>query len=337
MSRREPLQSYISQIYALSRFADVKFYGPGFPNCPRIEDLDWKTPLDVPSIIHNLYGTDYPDAVIQSNPYYNIFRGGEGMWPALKNFELAKCLRVIWIHDLQNTIPPGCGAGGSGMVSLLECIQQRKVDLVIKYWDINNETVWSKNLASTGVPVECCHFSIDPQVFFDRKLPKIYDVANIGVKDPTAYPLRRKIHEVLCRQAQIRYFPQEGDSCEGDTYVRIINQSKIFATCASRFIAPMQKMFEAMACNTLLMCNMPRDGKELGFEPNVNFGLIDDYPSDPRDEVKIEKFMEPIRFYLSHLDEAKEIAQRGHDLVHSRHTHGIRMKELVTKLSRYLS
>lgn len=320
---------FLTQIYALGNYADVKFYGPGFPNSPTMTQLLAGEKINVLEVISRLYGQDYPDVVVVSNPTFSIFEGGESLWGTLCNFELAKCLRVLWIGDIQNTFPNTKG-------TLFDYVNDHKVDLVLKLSDPKNELIYSKNLESAGVPVEWAPFSADQTMFYDMRLPKIYDVANIGVKTPETYPLRWKMQEVLSKQNEITYYPrQPTDICAGTAYARMINQTRIFATDSSLYQITLSKMFEAMACNTLLLTNTPREAEELGLKPNVNFAAIDDYPTTP-EEVNIEKFMEPIRYYLSHPEEAKEIAQRGHDLVHSRHTDAIRIPELLAKLGEYL-
>jgi len=324
-------KSYMGMPYALKQFADVKFYGPSFPNCVTRQELLRGAYIDVPHVIKKLYGNDYPDVIIQSNPLYSVWSdGGEGLWPFLRNFHLARCLRVMWLHDTHHLAD-----------ALIKYLKEDKVDLIIKYVDAKNQAPWSRDVERTGVPTEWCPFSIDPKLFYDRNLAKIYDVTNIGMKTGY-YPLRILISRVLGSQAKIKYY--RGGACYGGVYAVAINQTKIFATGTSIFTVPTQKMFEIMACNTLLMCNTAIDAEELGFEPNVNFALIDYNPelrSTPKGwmatkEPSVEAFMEPIKYYLSNPEEAKKIAQRGHDLVHSRHTHEIRMENFVHKLSKHL-
>jgi len=321
-----PRKSHLGMPYALGKFADVKFYGPGFPDCPTLLALRGGVRIDVLKVIKKLYGDDYPDVVIQRNPFYHVLRAnGEGLWSVLANFHLAKCLRVLWLHDLHNTF--------MYMPTVFEYIKKRKVDVVIKYWDVQNRGKWSQKLATAGVPVEWCSFSIDPNIFYDRKLPKIHDVTTIGVKDQT-YPVRVKINEILKRHPEIKHY--SGGSVWRNAYAKVINETKIFATGCSSYTVILQKIFEVMACNTLLLCNVPFDANELGLKPNINFVAINYNPQLKAQRPTDDMILKPLRYYLQHPEEAKKIAQRGHDLVHSRHTHKIRMKELVDKLSKYL-
>lgn len=314
--------------YALEKFADVKFYGPGFPGGPSIRSLREGVKIDVPKVIKKLYGRDYHDVVIQNLPSFHIFkiwrRRGVGLFPVLKNFHLAKCLRVMWSGDIWLTMR---------MPKVVRFLKMRRVDLIIKFVDAYDQLVHSKKLAGFGIPVEWCPPSIDPSVFYDRKLPKKYDVANIGAKPPAIYPLRFKVHHILRRQKEIKYFSQH---VWGKNYAKIINESKMFVTGASKHKCLMNKMFEVMACNTLLVCNIPREAAALGLKPHFHFSVIDYDPKKTR-RAPTEKFMVPIQYWLKHPLEAAKIAQRGHDLVHSRHTHDIRMKKFVATLSKYLS
>ena len=329
--------------YALSKYADVKFYGPGFEGCISSKDIRNGEKIDVLKVINKLYPQDYPDIIIQSDPQMR------GLFYALENFHLAKCLKVMWMVDLHNDV---------GRPEVFKYIKDGKIDLVLKSIDVNNITEWSQKLNTTGVNVEWYPFSVDTEIFYDRKIPKIFDVTNIGVMSTQCYPIRYKMHQFF---ADYKVYRKNGkkivevnglsnykggkqvttikngikyhwSNLRGKLYAEDINLSKIFATGCSSYAFPLQKFFEVTACNTLLISNTPIDAKELGFIPRVNFAEIKCYPKQVS-EVKVTDFLEPIKYYLEHPDEATEIAKRGHDLVHSRHTHEIRAIEIITKLS----
>jgi len=63
----------------------------------------------------------------------------------------------------------------------------------------------------------------------------------------------------------------------------------------------------------------------LGLKPNVNFVDINE-----------NNFLDRIQYYLSHPSEAKTIAQRGYDLIRSRHSQDIRAKEFIGKIRKHL-
>ena len=328
--------------YALSDYADVKFYGPGFPGCVTSKELRAGRKINVPEVIKKLYPGDYPDMVIQRDPHMG------GLFYSLKDFHRARCLRAMRIIDLHNVL---------GIKNVHQYLQGGNIDIALRTASLETNTIWGKMLKETGVKVLLYPFSVDASVFYDRGLPKKYDVTNIGVMPYGYYPLRRRIHEYFTDKVPYdikrdQDYAKSGfkqrtvvkkdikyhySTAHGINYSKEINRSKIFATGIGSIGSGgvMQKFFEVLACNTLLLSNVPRDAKVLGFIPGVNFAGIDCYPK-ARSEVRDEVFLKPIRYFLSHPGKAQAIAKRGHDLVHSKHTHEIRAKEIINKLSKLI-
>jgi len=327
--------------YALSDYADVKFYGPGFPGCVTSKELKAGRKINVPEVIKKLYPGDYPDMVIQGDPHMG------GLFNSLENFHRARCLRAMWIIDLHNVL---------GRQNVYKYIQGGNIDLALRTGSLETNTRWGKMLKETGVKVLFYPFSVDASVFYDRGLPKEYDVTNIGVLLHKFYPLRRRIHDYFTDKAPYnmrrdhsaksrfkqRTVVKKGikyhySTARGMNYSKEINRSKIFATGIGSIGlgGVMQKFFEVLACNTLLLSNVPRDAKALGFKPGVNFAEINSYPK-AISQVIDEVFLKPITYFLNHPGKAQAIAKRGHDLVHSKHTHEIRAKEIINKISRIL-
>lgn len=300
------------------KYAEVKYYGPDFPKY-KGESFEVGS-IDVLDVIDRLYPNDYPDIILTWGPH------STGLFAALKNFNLAKCLRVIWLLELHNDIMRS---------DVYEFLQNRGADLVLKSHDYFNTSEYGQRLKDLNIPVEWYPHSIDPQLFYDRKLPKIYDVTNIGQFTTQHYPQRYRAHEVLSSQNEIKYMSSPTKYVYGEEYARIINQSKIFLTDTSSFRYAIPKLYEIMASNTLLMSTAPRSAKVIGLEDRVNYVEIKDEAPEAM-AVNDDSFMEPIRYYLQHPVEAAQIAQRGHDLVHSRHTHDIRAKEMIQTFQKYL-
>jgi len=335
-------KSWYGQPYALSDYADVKFYGPGFPGCVTSKELRAGRKINVPEVIKKLYPGDYPDIIIQGDPQIG------GLFYSLKDFHRARCLRAMRIIDLHNVV---------GRPKVYHYLQEGNIDLALRTGSVETNTEWGKKLKATGVKVLFYPFSVDDSIFYDRGLPRKYDVTNIGVLAHSPYPLRRRIHNYFTDKTPYDEKRDQGYAKRGFKqrtiikkgikyhysnarsikYSKEINRSKIFATGIGSIGSGgvLQKFFEVLACNTLLLSNVPRDAKLLGFKPGINFAEIDCYPkamSSVRDEV----FLKPIRYFLSHPGKAQAIAKRGHDLVHSRHTHEIRAKEIINKISRIL-
>lgn len=311
------LASNYGMIYMFEKFADMKYHGPEFPKCK--EEAHQLDSVDVLDVIARLYQDDYPDVVITWGPTFTP------LFLALKNFEKVKCLRVIWLLELHNDIMRS---------DVYDFLSSGGADLVLKSHDYSNESEYGQRLAKLGIPVEWYPHSINPNLFYDRKLPKIYDVTNIGIMTDQHYPVRYRMHEVLSNQNEIRYM-RPTDFLYGEEYAKVICQSKIFATDTSSFRFTIPKLYEVMACNTLLMSTRPKSSEIIGLKDGVNYVEIKDEAPEAS-KVNINSFMEPIRYYLEHEEEARQIAQRGHDLVHSKHTHDIRAQEMIKIFEKYL-
>lgn len=340
--------------YALVKHADVTFYDGNYGDY-RIEEnpTENSSPLqtyghivrlgsfsksnDALEVIKKLYPKDYPDAVV------TYVRSAGELNP--KNFDKCKCLRVVWSYELHNDF----SRSRQSQIRLQMC-KEKKINLVFKSSDPNNRLLQSRLLEETGVAVEMCLSSINTDFFYDRQLPKKYDVANIFMyNSPKTYPLRMKIHETLSTQKQWIYRDARGiftkgiktvipptfkkdSGLRGDDYVNAICQSRVFATGSGRHTPDwgvlVQKWVEVPACNTLLMINAlspPDDMNAMGFKPDVNFVAINE-----------NNFLERIQYYLSNPSEAKTIAQRGYDLIRSKHSQNIRAKEFIGKIRKYL-
>jgi hypothetical protein len=309
---------YFALAFTLAKIADLKFYGPGYPEYKE-SWLPSRNEIDVLGVIKRVYDGDYPDAIIELSP-----ANPEGLHGCWVNFEAVQCLRMLWAADFHNDI---------GHPGVIDEMRAGRWNLVIKSWDLHNRTEYSEKVQKTGVPMAWLPFSIDPNVFRDYQLKKVYDVINMGTFSSSYYPLRQAIHiRMMSVRDKIKYlcgydFLTEQNNLAGvmtDEYARIINQGRMYTTCTSTFKYAGMKLLEIMACNTLLLCDTPLDAEELGFKSLENYVEID-----------TNNFMERITHYLNHQDEASQIAQNGYKLVHSRHTNEIRAKEFLDILSRY--
>ena len=311
-----------SMVYTLEKYADVNYFGPAWPTWWEIHRNPFEPKsIDVLDVIERLYPGDYPDIVLTWGPHTM------GLLPMLKNFEKAKCLRVVWLQELANDIM---------RPEVHDLLSSGGVDLVLKSHDYHNTSHYGADLNRIGVPVEWYPFSIDPELFYDRKLPRIHDVCNIGQMTTQNYPIRYAMHQMFKDQNEIKYCSSPTKYLLGEEYASAICQSKIFATdCTShRFAVP--KLTEAMGCNSLLMCNPPRSADMLGMEAGVNFVDFNE-PAMQACDVNKQKIKDTIQYYLDNWEsEGRKIAQAGHDLVHSRHTHDIRAKDIINKISKYL-
>lgn len=92
----------------------------------------------------------------------------------------------------------------------------------------------------------------------------------------------------------------------------------MFPFGSSKFKYPLRKYPEAMACETLVLSDIPADAKELGFVPSVNFVDIDQHD-----------FIEKLYYYRDNPEERKKIAQEGRRLLVRRHSAKVRAKQYL--------
>lgn len=348
--------------YALAKHADLKYYGKIGAYTIEEKPTDTSSPLqtyghlvshgklsesaNALEIIEKLYPKDYPDVVITT------VRPGTSFIP--KNFDKCKCLRAVWSYELHNDF----SHSRQGKRRLQWC-RDKTFNLVFKSHDPNNRIQQSRWLEETGVDVEMNPPSVNTDFFYDRQLPKKYDVTNIWQRmSPRTYPLRYKIHKTLPKQKQWSYressivwikgkkrdisykrmdiekpnkIMKKVAGPRGEDYVNAICQSRVFATGSGRcreYGVLVFKWLEVPACNTLLMINKlspPDDMNAMGFKPDVNFVAINE-----------KNFLARIKYYLSHPSEEKTIAQRGYELIRSKHSQNVRAKEFIYKIRKHL-
>ncbi|WP_162162942.1 glycosyltransferase [Gorillibacterium massiliense] len=172
-----------------------------------------------------------------------------------------------------------------------------------------------------------------PKVFHNYQLEKTIDYLMMG-KVNFKYPLRKKILRAMAdmegfvthdhpgytwfskEQAQSSYLDEQ--------YAMEISRAKMFLTCGSRYHFAVGKFFEVPACGTLLLADY--------FPELIDLGFVDKHTY-----VHIHKknFLDEAKYYLEHEDEREEISRNGYNLVHSRHTTEIRVKEFVDELWRF--
>jgi len=173
--------------------------------------------------------------------------------------------------------------------------------------------------------------SIKPNIFHDHGLEKDIGVSCLGVLHDRVYPIRTRVHNSL--KGENFYFrvgrPSERKALKGkvwptgEEYAKILNRSKISATCTSMYHYPIMKIFEIPACRTALACDNIPEMRELGFEPNNNF-----IPITKKDNFK-ELFK---KGYLNDNEKLQRITDNGYNLIKEKHTDIIRAKEFIEHL-----
>lgn len=217
----------------------------------------------------------------------------------------------------------------------LEYVMKNKIDLALFVCKFSMKNPLVKRLVEKE-KIDCKYlpWSVDIDVFKDYKLPYKNDVISSGAISKKFYPFRYEIRKRLSKIPDIKFcMPEHAilDLRRGkpiakvlirENYAKFLSQSKIFIFGSGIFNYPLMKYFEGMACNTLVMAPMPKDGKDLHFIPDKNFI-----------EINRRNYLEKIRYYLKHEDERRQIALFGMETIKKYHTVQIRTNELIEYLN----
>lgn len=175
--------------------------------------------------------------------------------------------------------------------------------------------------------------SINPHIFKDYQLHKSIDISLFGAMGEF-YPLRKKMHEVFSRSRDIIFFTKDHPgytfhsnsfSLVGEHYAKILNRSRIVASCSTRFMLPIIKTYEAAACKSVLLSDTPSGMEHLGFISGVNYI-----------SVNADNFLYEAKKMLKNDEVLSDMQQAAYDLVHTRHVPHIRAKEFVEIFEAFL-
>jgi len=313
---------------------EVKFYGPWFP--------DFKDFRSINDIISDLYGSDYPDFLF----YYNVY-GWSGRHSDIENL------------SIPTFVIPQNGISYYAVPKVADWIKRMKFDLMLpRFWSSKS---WHDRikLKATGYHVkawilydimekyreiiDCPIISfphcINPQLFHDYKLPKIYDVFFLGTTTAGFYPVRLEAKKLLV-QSKLKgeatlfaplHLPyshkmssiyaqkhKELGCVYGVDYAKAMNQSKMTLTSGSMFNVAVPKYFEAMATKCLLLAPLPDNAEELGLRDGFNIV-----------HVTRENLREKFEYYLKHEAERERIVENAYNTVMMLHTAEVRVTQLM--------
>jgi hypothetical protein len=177
--------------------------------------------------------------------------------------------------------------------------------------------------------VSILSYHIDPTIYKDYGLPKIYDVIFYGSTTKYVYPFRFRI-KTLLKKSHLKVLIIEQSSkyninnC-GIGLAKKINQSWLGVATTSNFDYLVGKYFEISGCNTCLVGNMNEQGKSIWGNNYVN---IDQSMSD-------EQIISVIRNALEDKQGLSAMSTRMYQLMHTNYTtqqHKSKLYELVKSL-----
>ncbi len=171
-------------------------------------------------------------------------------------------------------------------------------------------------------------WSIDTTIFKDYGFPMIYDVMASGVISK-AYPLRYKIMDFInsakdIRVHRMRYpiismFGNCGGLNTMERYAKLLSVSRELVFGASIWLQSLQKYFEGMASNCIVLSQKPHDADFLHFVSGKNFVAVNE--NNLEDE---------IRYYLDNESERKKVVRNGNSTIRKYHTLDKRIDQFVS-------
>ena len=310
----------VYDMLAMQKGADTITYGPGWPGYDT---------TDMPTVIKKLYGDDKPDII------YSYFTQNEKVGDVyIKQYNIPESLR----HFPQNLDKV------KGVV---------KVFGLSDFW-ARSQQQFSRDLGQSDFDYCCCCFTppfsaekhfygffdkeirermkfiahprcIDPECYKDYGSKKGYDVITVGSMC-NFYSFRRTMHQALSvigPKVGLRYknYPHCGtnwghNGFVRETYAKAINASSMLASCGGKYHLAFNKIFEAMACNTVYVGEKPHGEKELYMVDGENYIAVTS--SD---------FIEKIKYYSEKPEELSRIAKNGMDMCLEHHTIDARAKD----------
>ena len=163
--------------------------------------------------------------------------------------------------------------------------------------------------------------SADPEIFYDRKKEKIYDIGFSGashghgkIKGETA-DLRDRIFDKI-KDKDLKIFWNRQSRPEDrisslEEYASLMNQSKIWIATTGPYLDVSPRYFEVILSKTLLFCNEMPDQYEGMFVDGVNCVT---YKNDLSD------FEEKLNFYLTNPEKSTTIIENAYNTFVNNHT-----------------
>jgi len=278
---------------AVAKRHNVRFYGSGFKY--------WNSRrTEIHSIMKML---EFQPAIILS------YMGKYCAWvKGLASIEIPKVHIVVdyfpWNYEVENRF-----------------IRRNRIDLVLPV--CQHEAVL---LRRHGFEVRHLPFGVDTEVFQCAGQERRNDIMAIFSVVPWAYPTRRKILEEL-RKLKVRSLLGESwpkSRLWQRDYVKELCNSKIVVNGVDKCRSLNWKFLESCACGAMLLTEEAEDMGHLGFKDGENCVVFSG----------MQDLRQKALYYLSKEGESsrKRIAEKGQELVLSRHSLENRVEELTSIL-----
>lgn len=173
------------------------------------------------------------------------------------------------------------------------------------------------------VPMIWLPFSVDTNTFFDRGLKRQLKLVLAGSSN-SAYPERQMISKFLRANNLIDIF--SGKEKIGEKYLLCLNQYICSLSCTSKYYITPAKMFEIMASGTIMLTNDDSHLKLLFKEKSYLTFDCSKFNYE-------QKLLKLIKDLINNETLRKEIVASAKDDINNRHTHDIRISQLINIIS----
>jgi hypothetical protein len=147
---------------------------------------------------------------------------------------------------------------------LVHFLKENNIDIIFTYYQCP-EAQKIRKLVPNVKHYHLPHH-MDTKIFYDRKLPKDYDILLYGSTQVGHYRFRKRLFDLILKHQDIfriyhipwpdKYDPQV---CE-EGLAKLINRSKICISTRSRYDYLLGKYFEIGMCRSLIAGDIPTDG-----------------------------------------------------------------------------
>ena len=183
-------------------------------------------------------------------------------------------------------------------------------------------------------------WSYEPSLYYLSEKHE-YDITFLGRVHATAYPLRTNISRrlpSLCKEmgwklftrvkpphlSSIKKWDPHPTYVAGKSYARALRSGKVTIFGSSKWRYPIKKWFQSLGSGTCVLADAPLNSDRLGLEDGENYI-----------EINKENWVEKLKWILSNEGERRRIAKNGLNLARERHTHEVRVKELLKILGAF--
>ncbi|HVO73259.1 MAG TPA: glycosyltransferase, partial [Ignavibacteriaceae bacterium] len=153
----------------------------------------------------------------------------------------------------------------------------------------------------------------DPDIHLKKNVNKMYEVGFAGSVNAASHQRRYQLLNKINSIVKVTY-----KRCWWDEMAEFFSSSKIVFNNAIRNDLNM-RLFEAMSTGSFLLTDKAENsGQEEMFKDGDDLGVYTD-----------ENIIDKVKYYLSHENERERIAGHGRQIIHTAHTYGHRVDELL--------